>query len=211
MADIFADVGKQYVTCRGEKNCKEFQQLFQKIPILRYVYTAVEADYEVLPVKNWVANHWEVPVLFVVLYLVGIVYGKRYMATIPFDKSRLVNELATWNAILSIFSTIGALRTVPHLLNLIATTSFEETICTPPDVEWGVGATGLWVQLFILSKIPELVDTMFIIVRQRDLIFLHWYHHVTVLLYCWHAYSTEASQALYCEFLFGFHSCLFMN
>ena len=164
-----------------------------------------------LPVKNWVANHWEVPVLFVVVYLVGIVYGKRYMATIEFDKSRLVNELAIWNAILSIFSTIGALRTVPHLLHLIATTSFEETICTPPDVEWGVGATGLWVQLFILSKIPELVDTMFIIVRQRPLIFLHWYHHVTVLLYCWHAYSTEASQALYCEFLFGFHSFLFMN
>ena len=23
------------------------------------------------------------------------------------------------------------------------------------------------------------------------------YHHVTVLLYCWHAYATEASQALY--------------
>jgi hypothetical protein len=55
----------------------------------------------------------------------------------------------------------------------------------------------LWVQLFILSKIPELIDTVFIVQRKRPLIFLHWYHHVTVLLYCWHSYATEASQALY--------------
>jgi len=38
-----------------------------------------------------------------------------------------------------------------------------------------VGATGLWVQLFILSKIPELIDTFFIVQRKRPLIFLHWY------------------------------------
>merc|ERR1711988_2094397 len=62
---------------------------------------------------------------------------------------------------------------------------------------WGVGATGLWVQLFIFSKIPELVDTIFIVARDRPLIFLHPYHHVTVLLYCMHSYATEAPQALY--------------
>ena len=47
------------------------------------------------------------------------------------------------------------------------------------------------------SKIPELFDTFFIVARQSPLIFLHWYHHVTVLLYCWHSYATEAPQALY--------------
>ena len=44
---------------------------------------------------------------------------------------------------------------------------------------------------------PELVDTAFIVLRKKPLIFLHWYHHVTVLLYCFHAYKTEAPQALY--------------
>jgi hypothetical protein len=105
--------------------------------------------------------------------------------------------LAAWNAFLCIFSFAGAIRTVPHMLYLVGNSSFEKTICTPPDHEWGVGATGLWVQLFILSKIPELIDTFFIVQRKRPLIFLHWYHHVTVLLYCWHSYATEASQALY--------------
>lgn len=33
---------------------------------------------------------------------------------------------------------------------------------------------------------------MFIVVHKKPLIFLHWYHHVTVLLYCWHSYVTKA-------------------
>ena len=39
--------------------------------------------------------------------------------------------------------------------------------------------------LFMISKIPELIDTMFMVVRGRNIRFLHWYHHLTVLLYCW--------------------------
>jgi len=41
------------------------------------------------------------------------------------------------------------------------------------------------------------LDTFFIVARKRPLLFLHWYHHASVLLYCWHAYATKASQALY--------------
>merc|ERR1711871_948387 len=71
------------------------------------------------------------------------------------------------------------------------------TLCQHGELGWGDGSTGLWVQLFVYSKIPELFDTFFIVARQSPLIFLHWYHHVTVLLYCWHSYATEAPQALY--------------
>mmetsp|Transcript_12139 Transcript_12139/g.35146 ORF Transcript_12139/g.35146 Transcript_12139/m.35146 type:complete len:243 (-) Transcript_12139:59-787(-) len=109
----------------------------------------------------------------------------------------LLMPLAYWNAFLSVFSFLGAMRTVPDLLYRFGTESLESTICSPASSSWGSGATGLWVMLFIFSKIPELVDTVFIVARQRPLLFLHWYHHVTVLLYCWHAYATEASQALY--------------
>jgi hypothetical protein len=51
--------------------------------------------------------------------------------------------------------------------------------------------------LFIFSKIPELVDTVFIVLRKKPLIFLHWYHHVTVLLFCWNSYATGAGSGLY--------------
>ena len=113
------------------------------------------------------------------------------------ERFDLRNNLAMWNAFLCIFSFCGAIRTVPHLLFNLTNMSLAQTMTTYAAADWGDGATGLWVQLFIFSKIPELWDTFYIVARQRPLLFLHWYHHVTVLLYCWHSYATEAPQALY--------------
>lgn len=36
------------------------------------------------------------------------------------------------------------------------------------------GETGLWAFLFVLSKIVELGDTAFLVLRKRPIIFLHW-------------------------------------
>ena len=86
---------------------------------------------------------------------------------------------------------------VPYLLANILSSDFRDTVCVDPMTSWGTGPTGLWVMLFIFSKLPELVDTVFIVLRKRPLIFLHWYHHVTVLFFCWNAYATLAGTGLY--------------
>ena len=36
-------------------------------------------------------------------------------------------------------------------------------------------------------------DTAFIVLRKQRLIFLHWYHHMTVLLYSWYSYKDQVA------------------
>lgn len=43
-----------------------------------------------------------------------------------------------------------------------------------------------WTTMFSFSKAIELVDTAFVVLRKRPLIFLHYYHHATVLVYVWY-------------------------
>jgi hypothetical protein len=40
-----------------------------------------------------------------------------------------------------------------------------------------------------------MIDTVFILLKKRPLILLHWYHHLTVMLYCWNIlYSPGMNQ-----------------
>lgn len=52
-----------------------------------------------------------------------------------------------------------------------------------------------WYLFFTLSKAPELVDTLFIVLRQRRLINLHWIHHTLTLVYSWFAFPDVPSTA----------------
>lgn len=67
----------------------------------------------------------------------------------PFD---LKGPLALWNLGLAVFSFMGAMRTVPQLLNNLYQNDFYYSICEPAPRTFGLGAAGMWVTLFIFSK-----------------------------------------------------------
>ena len=180
-----------HLNSRGD----EFFHLGDAVPMLESTYAQWEKEYDTQVVLSMVRVNWWLPVTLTVLYIVAAFGVQRIMKDRkPFD---MRTALTLWNMFLSTFSFIGAARTVPHLLYNLYAFRFEETVCNPAPLMFGCGATGLWVQLFILSKIPELIDTAFIVLRKKKLIFLHWYHHFSVLLYCWHSYATESSTGLY--------------
>lgn len=115
----------------------------------------------------------------------------------PVRPAWLTYGAAAWNALLSAFSLWGCLRSAPQLLFYLATKDFRETVCAPPTLTYGHGAAGLAAVMFIVSKLPELVDTVILLLKGKPIIFLHWYHHCTVLAFCWHSYTTESANGLY--------------
>jgi len=142
-------------------------------------------------------KEWYLPLLAVVLplYLLGVFGGKAVMANRKaFD---LKTPLLVWNIFLALFSTAGFLRIFPHFILTLVDRGLYFSMCAQPAHSFGNGPSGLWTYLFILSKVPELIDTAFIVLRKKKLIFLHWYHHVTVLSFSLHVYAYRESPGLY--------------
>lgn len=135
-----------------------------------------EKNYKKDDLINWSSNHVELPIFASAIYLVMVFYAPSLIKK-PFSLKR---PLAVWNLILAVFSIMGASRTVPVFIKSLRI-GFGYSICG--DVSYLDGPSGLWMALFIYSKFFELIDTLFLIIHKRPVIFLHWFHHLTVLLY----------------------------
>lgn len=129
---------------------------------------------------HWMSENWQKSILYAFIYIAAVFGGRKLMETR--EKFDLRKALVAWNLVLAIFSAIGAIRVWPEFYHVITHHGVEYSVCNNSFTH---GVTGGWAWLFILSKVPELVDTVFIVLRKQPLIFLHWYHHATVLVYCW--------------------------
>lgn len=159
-------------------------------PWLKRSYQRWEVGYDPTPLHNWINLHPELPIATVILYAILIFIGKQYMKDRPAWKCP--RFLAFWNLSLSIFSFIGTIRVLPNIFHAVSDMPTRDLFCANVAVTFGSGSTGLWLSLFVMSKFPELLDTFFIVVNKKQLIFLHWYHHITVLLYSWFAYAAKS-------------------
>ena len=169
--------------------------LYEHFPALKKTYFDLELVYDGQSIADFMRINMWFPFMVTTIYAMGILQGSVLMKSRkPFD---LGVPLAAWNFFLAAFSWFGVVRTMPRMLYNLNTFGFKYTVCTPAFESFGVGPSGFWATLFVLSKFPELVDTIFIVLRKKPLLFLHWYHHVTVLLFCWHAYATRTGSGLY--------------
>lgn len=163
-----------------------------------FMYTEYEMNYDPEPLLTAMKqNNYMIPIGCVVAYVAFVFWlGPKWIEARgkPFD---LKYPMALWNLSLSLFSFWGASRTVPHLIWRLNNETYEDSVCISPHKSFGGSAVGLATQMFILSKIPELFDTVFMVLKKKPVIFLHWYHHITVLLYCWNSYVTESGAGLY--------------
>jgi len=152
-----------------------------------------EQEFEHSVVRIWMEDNWVGVCTWASgIYLLLIFGGQSVMATrSPFQ---LRGPLTAWNMMLAVFSIMGAARTLPEFCHTFSTQGFYHSLCIPSFIVRD-RVSGFWTWMFVMSKVPELGDTIFIVLRKQRLIFLHWYHHVTVLIYCWYSFSEYTAPA----------------
>jgi len=150
-----------------------------------------------MSVGNWsrtLALNWHIPLTAACLYLVGIVALKKYVQIR--GKFDVKGFAFYWNVLLSAFSWAGVFACAPVLLKALHENGLYFATCAP--AEWyGMGLSGTFILLFVLSKLAELVDTVLLVLSGKPVILLHWWHHTTVMLYCWHSYSSRISTGIW--------------
>ena len=153
----------------------------------------------------FVRDHWHYSIYISAFYVVSIFGIQRFMKDRP--KYSLRGPLMVWSLLLALFSILGFLITGLHHWPYLIVNGWKRSVCDSIIVE---GQGGLWSFLFCLSKAPELVDTYFIVFRKQKLIFLHWYHHITVFIYCWYNYSSiTAPQQWFITLNYFVHSIMY--
>jgi len=134
-------------------------------------------------IHDMMLNNYSIPFFATVIYILFVYFGRRYME--KREALSLQYPLASWNAILAVFSIIGTYQTVPlYVGEWINGRGLTWELCHA-DLE----ATSTWTGYFIMSKIPELLDTVFIVLRKKELKFLQYYHHIITMWFCWLAGS----------------------
>jgi len=161
------------------------------VPHYSYVFN-FESEFVHQKSRVWMINNWTNGFYYIGIYMILIFGGQLLMQNRKRFELRRV--LVIWNTLLAAFSIIGACRTLPEFIHIIRNHGLYHSVCVPSFIEMDK-VSGFWTFMFVLSKLPELGDTIFIVLRKQPLIFLHWYHHITVLLYSWFSYTEYTSSA----------------
>lgn len=160
-------------------------------PNYSYIFD-FENDFIHQETRNWMVKNWTWVFYYCGAYMLVIFGGQSYMKSRP--RFELRGLLCVWNTALAMFSIMGACRTAPELIHVLRHQGLFHSVCVPSFIEQD-RVSGFWTWLFVLSKLPELGDTLFIVLRKQPLIFLHWYHHITVLIYSWFSYTEYTASA----------------
>jgi len=139
--------------------------------------------------RDWTMERRTWSVGIVAVYLITLFALEKFM------KNRrayaLQKSLICWNVCLTVFSAFGLYYTASEFLATNNAQGFTGLYCRTNQLFRG--PSGYWVWLFTLSKVVELGDSYFLVLRKRPLTFLQYFHHSLTLVYCWWSYVEAPS------------------
>ena len=192
---------------------KEFPLFVDKLDGYQPYYSqetfyAIERDFDERAWHEFSVRNWTWSLYASVVYVVMVFGGRYYMKDRP--RFELRAPLAVWSSCLAAFSIMGMARCVPEFLYLIRTVGYEQSVCNPAYTFLNPSSFAFWKCVFIISKFFELGDTAFIVLRKQPFIFLHWYHHITVMIYSWWSFTQwTAAGRWYVAMNFSVHSLMY--
>ncbi|SCU70458.1 fatty acid elongase, putative [Trypanosoma equiperdum] len=154
-------------------------------------------DYSGFAIRKWMIDNVDVAGFLCLLYLglvwkgPGVVKSLREKNLI--NATLLQGVFIMWNLFLSTFSVIGMIVVVPAAIAHISNKGLVPALCERDVNMIYDSPVGFWVGVFALSKIPELFDTVLLVLQGKQPPFLHWYHHTTVLIFSWQSYCEGSS------------------
>ena len=135
-------------------------------------------------------NYFELDYIFqacLIAYLPVIFCLKSFVECLTYENKKYLCDLlepawVAWCINLSFFSLIGSLFLGKYLI-------YDYGIVRISNSD-----AHFWYRFFILSKMPELIDTVIIVLRSKPLVLLQWYHHFATLLICFVLYKLECDE-----------------
>uniref|UniRef100_A0A1X7VSD7 Elongation of very long chain fatty acids protein n=1 Tax=Amphimedon queenslandica TaxID=400682 RepID=A0A1X7VSD7_AMPQE len=140
---------------------------------------------------HWTNGNWSIPIISSLLYLFLVYFGRQWMKSR--EAFNLKRSLMLWNLATAVFSILGASVCLPAVINSTIEKGFIYTSCISDGYYGSESSVCFWTFLFTVSKVIELGDTFFIILRKKPLVVLHWYHHVSVVYLMWFTFSNAAT------------------
>ena len=174
---------------------------------LQSFYDEVEANYTIDHTTEITMKYLYVPFLASALYVALVFYGKSAMEKRSAFNLRAL--LTLWNGALAIYSIVSLYNMAPPLIYDTLHKGFAYSVCNSAAKHnsW----ISFWAYVFVLSKLVELGDTFFVVVRKTPLNFLHWYHHITVLCYTWYALASRNEAGhWFCAMNCAVHGVMYM-
>lgn len=126
---------------------------------------------------------WEVPVVTPFVYLLAVFVGVKLMATRTANERLVKMYAVVHSAFLCILSLVMFLGILYGAFLKAQATGVVSLVCDHTEGQRGMLA--FWLYVYWLSKFPELLDTAILILRKKQLLFLHVFHHAIMCILPW--------------------------
>lgn len=155
-----------------------------------------------------------IPITAVTLYLIMVFGLPKFLLKHKINCNGPVLNfvMASWNLFLSVMSACMFFGVAIPYIQKVFEYGFYYCLCDAESKLYRPSSMMFWAHYFILSKYIELVDTLLLILKnpKRSVPFLHYYHHATVLLFCWYAELCKFTAGYWFTLInAGVHMCMY--